>query len=219
MAVASAPTSGTTPLPPRARTRRRTVAWIAGSVGVIFAVLIALLATVGTARDNSPLIGRPAPALVGPSLATGKRVSLAAFAGKWVLVNFAASWCEPCRLEMPALTAFAQAGRRFDASILTVAYDQGDLANLRRYLAGWHASWPAISDQTGQVAYGLGGIPSSYLVDPQGIVVAYYASQVTAGSLEAVISRVSSGSAGGAPGAAASPPLDPGGDRAGVRSS
>src|SRR6516162_2037946 len=117
------------------RSRPRLVLWISMATAVVVAVLVTVLATSGQARQtsaNSPLIGRKAPAIDGRSLLNGGHtVTLSTLAGKWVLVNFAASWCVPCRGEMPQLLNFAGDHARTDnATILTVAYDEGDVPNL-----------------------------------------------------------------------------------------
>ncbi len=175
--------------------RRRLVLWVAGGTGVAFAVLIAVLATVGGGTTSaSPLEGKPAPALSGASLDGGRTMSLAQFSGKWVLVNFAASWCVPCHQEMPQLLRFAKTSSRYHATILTVAEDPGDAASMRTFLAGSHATWPALKDTTAGVTWGVSTIPTSFVVDPQGIVVSVLSSGVNATGLDSAIARASGGS-------------------------
>ena len=114
---------------------------------------------------NSPLIGKPAPAIQGPSLTGGPAVQLSSLEGKWVLVNFAASWCIPCRQETPQLLAFAQDhgqsanGQSGNATIVTVAYDEGDVPSLTAFLRSTHSTWPAVNDGQAVVDYGVGGHP------------------------------------------------------------
>ncbi|HET9690983.1 MAG TPA: TlpA disulfide reductase family protein, partial [Acidimicrobiales bacterium] len=128
-----------------------------------------------------------APALAGPDQA-GTTVSLSSYAGRWVLVNFAASWCVPCQQETPQLLTFAADAARTGGSappaIVTVSYDHADLANLRRFLAARHAPWPVVDDPQASVRWGVGGLPESYLVDPEGRVVAKVTGGVVARDLE-----------------------------------
>jgi cytochrome c biogenesis protein CcmG/thiol:disulfide interchange protein DsbE len=188
--------------PARSRRRSRVVLWVSIGVAGALAVLVAVLATSGPASQvvaQSPLVGKPAPAIAGPSLAGGRAVSLASLHGRWVLVNFSASWCVPCRDEMPQLRTFARAhARAGNAVILTVAYDQSDIAGLRSMLRSSQAGWPAVNDGQADVTYGVGGLPESYLVDPNGTVVAKYVGGVVASQLDSEISRLSFGSAGSA---------------------
>ena len=117
--------------------------WCCGSpsaTAAALAVLVAVLATSGPAgqvkrRQPSDRQSRPRRSAAGRS-SVGGTVRLSSFCGKWVLVNFAASWCVPCRQEMPQLLTFAgrTTPRPADADILTVAYDEGDVSSLASYL-------------------------------------------------------------------------------------
>ena len=75
--------------------------------------------------------------------------------------------------------------------VLAVAYDESDLGNLASYLRSQKASWPAINDGQAVVEYGVSGIPESYLVDPEGTVVAKYLGGVTTKEINTVITRAS----------------------------
>jgi cytochrome c biogenesis protein CcmG/thiol:disulfide interchange protein DsbE len=173
------------------------VRWISLGVACGVAVLVAVLATSGPASqvsEGSPLIGKRAPAIDGRSLLGTGHVELSSFSGKWVLVNFAASWCFPCRQEMPQLQAFEQQhAQTGNGVILSVAYDEGDVSNLVSYLRSQHATWPAVDDGSAVVNYGVGTIPESFLIDPQGTVVAKYVSGVVAAQLDAVMTKASGG--------------------------
>jgi cytochrome c biogenesis protein CcmG, thiol:disulfide interchange protein DsbE len=188
--------------PPRTsgrRRRTRLVLWISLGTAAAVAALVAVFATsgpAGQASAGSPLIGRTAPPIQGQSISGGKTVQLRSLAGKWVLVNFAASWCVPCRQEMPQLLSFVSAhARTGDATILTVEYDEGDIPSLASWLRSAHAGWPAVNDGQAVVDYGVSGIPESYLVDPAGTVVAKYVGGVVAAQLNAVIAKSSTAAA------------------------
>jgi cytochrome c biogenesis protein CcmG/thiol:disulfide interchange protein DsbE len=168
---------------------------------VVVAALIAVFASSKPSAQlnaSSPLLGKPAPAISGKSLSGAGAFTLAQYAGKWVLVNFSASWCVPCQEETPQLKQFESEhtapGVPAPATILAVAFDEGDKANLAAYLKSNRASWPAIDDGQAEIAYGVTGIPESYLVDPRGTVVAKYVGGITAREVDTFISRASSGS-------------------------
>jgi thiol-disulfide isomerase/thioredoxin len=167
--------------------RGRTVMWSAAAVAVIVSALIAVVASARPSSDvsaQSPLLGQAAPPIEGKGLAGG-RYSLSQFAGKWVLVNFMATWCPPCRQEMPQLLAFAaQHAHKGDAVVLTVADDASNVSELRAYLASKGAHWPAVDDPAATVAYGLTGLPSSFLVAPDGTVFAYLLGEIRASMVD-----------------------------------
>ncbi len=181
------------PAPSRPLGRRRSV-WVISGVAV--AAVGALTAVLAVARPTSqqaaasPLLGRPAPPIAGPGIVGGPH-SLSEFAGKWVLVNFFASWCVPCRQEEPQLEAFQQQhSARGHATVLAVEFDQTDLKAAPAFLAGFHATFPAVSDPAAEIRYGVTGIPETYLVDPTGTVVAKVFGAVTAAEMDGQIARL-----------------------------
>ncbi len=185
-----APTEPSPPVPHRRR--RRPVLWASLAAGVVLAVLIAVFASAQPASEvvaNSPLLGNTAPAISGAGLAGG-HYSLGQFRHEWVLVNFMATWCEPCQQEMPQLLKFTkQHARAGDATVLTVVYDPSDVGRLKAYLAARSAQWPAVNDPAASVPYGVTGLPSSFLVAPDGIVYAYMPGGVTAAELDSYIQQ------------------------------
>ncbi|HXY43437.1 MAG TPA: redoxin domain-containing protein, partial [Acidimicrobiales bacterium] len=94
--------------------RFRTARSSALGVAVVAVALVAVLATRPPATmvmADSPLVGKPAPPIVATSFypRTGSTVSLSSMRGRWVLVNFFASWCDACRQEEPQLEQFLYA--------------------------------------------------------------------------------------------------------------
>jgi cytochrome c biogenesis protein CcmG, thiol:disulfide interchange protein DsbE len=181
---AGSPTS--TPSAPPAR-RSRVVLWASLVAAIVVAALFAVIVSARPSSEvqgKSPLLGRPAPAVSGPGLGGG-HFALSQFKSKWVLVNFMATWCDPCQKEMPQLLDFARqhAGGPGGAVVFTIAYDPTNVAQLRKYLAEKGASWPAINDPSASVAYGVQELPSSFLVAPGGTVVVYIEGEVRASDL------------------------------------
>ncbi|HVC59173.1 MAG TPA: redoxin family protein [Acetobacteraceae bacterium] len=120
--------------------------------------------------ESNALLGRKLPAFVLPGLATGPGFASAdvAAAGRPVLINFFASWCVPCRLEMPVLRSLEQSG----LPIWGIAYrDHPDDAAgfLRRFDDPYQRVGSDESGAAGR-AFGLYGVPGSFLVDRGGVV-------------------------------------------------
>jgi cytochrome c biogenesis protein CcmG/thiol:disulfide interchange protein DsbE len=167
---------------------RHTARWIAGIALVVLAALLVLLATRPPAAATevyTPLLGKPAPALSGTTL-SGSRFQLTADRGRWVVVNFFASWCPPCQEEEPDLVAFAFQHRApGDPVLIGVVYDDTTAA-ARGFEKSAGATWPTVVDPGGQIAlrYGVRGPPETFLISPAGIVVAHLDSSVTAADLD-----------------------------------
>ena len=108
------------------------------------------------------------PALARPDL-TGKLVDLKDFQGRAVLVNFWATWCEPCRDEMPSIERLRAklAGKPFE--VITVNYGEG-APRIASYLEKEKISLPVLLDTDKQTAaaWGASGLPMTFLVDATG---------------------------------------------------
>ncbi len=101
----------------------------------------------------------------------GGDVDLSAFRGKAVLVNFWATWCPPCREEMPSLTRLAQQFDTGSFEVLAVSVDDGwDVVD--KFLAQPKTPYRVALDQGATISrtYGTTKFPESYLVDPSGKV-------------------------------------------------
>ncbi len=118
----------------------------------------------------SPLIGRPAPDFALASM-DGDNVSLAAYRGQPVLVNFWASWCFECIAEHRVLME-AQERYEGEFAIVGVLY-QDTVDDARRFLLRYgDGGWPNLIDASGTVAidYGVSGVPESFFIDAEGVV-------------------------------------------------
>lgn len=170
--------------------RRHTARWVAAVVGLVLIAFIAVLATresVDARGVSSALIGKPVPSVRGTTL-TGETFDIDDHRGRWVVVNFFATWCVPCQVEHPELVRFTDEHRDDGlVQVVSVAF-QDDPAVIRRFFAERGGEWPVVVGDTGPTAlsFGVTGVPESYVVSPEGIVVAKFLG-VTADQLDAVM--------------------------------
>ena len=157
-------------------------------VGVVLVAFIALLATRGTSTPiSSRIVGQAAPDFSGRTL-DGTTWTMASHRGEWVVVNFFATWCTPCRIEDPQLQQFVIAHAGDPVRVISVAFSD-DADSIREFWTSERNSWPVIPSDTGSIAldYGVTKVPESYVVAPSGLVVAGFYGGVTAAGLDKVI--------------------------------
>lgn len=171
--------------------------WAALAVGAVLLVLVAVLATSRTLDSqgiSNKLLGQPVPPVVGDTI-DGGRFDIDEHRGKWVVVNYFATWCVPCQQEHPELVEFAERhAAANDVEVVSVAFsDEPD--RIREFFAANGGDWAVIADDENRTAlkFGVTGVPESYVVSPDGIVVAKF-NGVTADGLDAVIQRATAGS-------------------------
>lgn len=127
------------------------------------------------AQEGGPAIGTSAPEITLPT-PDGKEVSLSSLKGKYVLVDFWASWCGPCRRENPNVVAAFNKFKGKNFTILGVSLDS-DKDKWVQAIAKDGLTWQHISDLQGWESiaarnYGVNSIPANFLVDPDGKVIA-----------------------------------------------
>jgi thiol-disulfide isomerase/thioredoxin len=169
------------------RGRGHTARNAAIAVGAILVGFVVLLATRGVDEGSSTrIVGQAAPEFRGETL-DGETFNLAQHRGEWVVVNFFAQWCTPCRVEHPEMKAFVERHRDDPVQLVSVAFDdQAD--KIREFFAEAGGDWPVLANDTGRIAldYGVNGVPESYVVAPNGQVVGR-AEGVTADELDSII--------------------------------
>lgn len=183
--------------PGPSRRRRRTARWIALAVAVPLVAIVAVLATTDSSavRDatraaGSSLLGQPAPETTGPTI-DGDTFDLAGLRGQWVLVNFFATWCVPCREEHDDLIRWQQRhAAAGDATLVGVVFSD-NLDAVRRFRRDEGGGWPMLTDEGGKIAvdYGVIRVPESYLISPDGVVASKIVGGILEGELEELLQR------------------------------
>ncbi|WP_341835048.1 TlpA disulfide reductase family protein [Chitinophaga pollutisoli] len=106
----------------------------------------------------------------------GKMISLSSFRGKYVLIDFWASWCGPCRMENPNVVAAYNRFKDKNFTIFGVSLDE-DKSRWLQAIKQDKLTWPQVSDLKGwgneaAAMYGVRGIPQNFLLDPEGNIIA-----------------------------------------------
>jgi cytochrome c biogenesis protein CcmG/thiol:disulfide interchange protein DsbE len=156
------------------RRGRRWLLLVPALLGAL-ALTVPLALALGRPSGAAPsaIVDRPAPALAGPTL-DGGHVDLADLRGSVVLVNVWASWCAPCREEMPLLDEAAREWGPQGLRMIGIDVNDDD-ETARQFLAGLGGtSFPSIADADGRLAleWGTTGVPETFVVDRDGTVVA-----------------------------------------------
>ncbi len=159
------------------------------NVGLLAFLLIQLLTPAPKSSVSDPLIGHPAPgfslAMLGPS--NGKSaLSLSDFQGKSVVLNFWASWCAPCKDELPLLESTWKQMQAQGKDIVFLGIDfQETRGTASSFLQQNGITYPAVLDANGSVSlkYGITSLPDTIFIDRNGTVKSKVLQQLTAQAL------------------------------------
>ena len=155
-----------------------------------FALLFITL--VSTSGKESALA---APSLQGPDFSLqgidGKSYRLSDYQGKWVVVNYWATWCPPCLEEIPELIDFHERHKDTDAVVLGVNYEDKGMAELKSFSNEYLITYPVLLGElgSGKNIGPIPGLPTTYVISPTGEVVARQVGPLTAQMLEDFIAE------------------------------
>lgn len=176
--------------PPRAK-----ISWIALIVGLVIALPLVWVLVRGLSMDpnrmDAPLVGKPAPHFALKRLSDGEVVTLEDLRGKPLLVNFWSTWCIPCRTEHPVLLRGAQHFGQRVQFVGIVYQDRNEVVTawLNRYGG---QGYPTLIDEgtkTG-IAYGVYGVPETYFIGSNGVIVDKHVGPLDFPRLAAYIARL-----------------------------
>ncbi len=134
--------------------------------------------------SQAPEVGRLAPDFTLTDL-EGNSVTLSDFRGTVVFLNFWATWCPPCRAEMPEIEAVYQEYKNQD--VMVIGIDLLEAENeVRQFVQQGGYGWTFVIDTTGEVAnnYGVTAIPTSFFLDKEGIIRAVSIGAMTKRAME-----------------------------------
>jgi cytochrome c biogenesis protein CcmG/thiol:disulfide interchange protein DsbE len=156
-------------------------------IGIVIVGAIVFILFAGLGKDpahiDSPLIGRQAPAFVLRAVGTGQTVDLESLRGKPVIVNFWATWCGPCFEEHPTLVANAR--NLPNVQFVGIVFNDTD-DKIMRFLAERGSAYPTLLDANGKtaIAYGVGGVPETFFINPAGKIVAKFEGPLSTETLQ-----------------------------------
>ena len=150
---------------------RRRWTLVAGiAMAVMFAVALAIrvlpeIALVG--------VGSNAPQFHAVDLRTGRPATLADYRGRVLLLNVWATWCLPCRVEMPAMERLSRHLAGTDFRVVAVSVDQGDSTVVNEFVKELGLTFDILHDRSGKIQhiYQTTGVPESFVIDREGVIV------------------------------------------------
>jgi cytochrome c biogenesis protein CcmG/thiol:disulfide interchange protein DsbE len=163
---------------------------------VAFSVVLASRFGSDPGLVDSPLLGKPAPGFDLAPLEGGESISLEGLRGQIVVVNFFASWCPECREEHEALTSTADAFADSGVIFAQIGYQESPPASLAYLdLAGRSEAALYLADPGSRtaIAYGVFGIPETFFIDEEGVVVGKIIGESDALTLGATIDAIKRG--------------------------
>jgi peroxiredoxin len=118
-------------------------------------------------------VGSRAPEFQAVDLRTGRPATLADYRGRVVLLNVWATWCQPCRIEMPAMERLSRDLASTDFRIVAVSVDEGDSSVVNAFAKELGLTFDILHDRSGMIkrSYQTTGVPESFVIDRHGVIV------------------------------------------------
>jgi cytochrome c biogenesis protein CcmG, thiol:disulfide interchange protein DsbE len=157
----------------------------------VLGICASFLVCAGVALGQAPsgLVGKTAPGFQRIDL-NGQTVDLTKYRGKVVLLNFWATWCAPCQIELPKFEAWQKQYASDGLQVIAISMDDGD-SGVRRTVRRLHLNFPVLMGDAklGEAYGGVLGLPITFLIDRQGKIQASIKGETDLAKLE---SRVKS---------------------------
>jgi thiol-disulfide isomerase/thioredoxin len=152
------------------------------ALGILLGVIIlwesGTFSKIQDSFQNGPIVGRPAPDFELADL-NGNSVRLSQYKGHPLILNFWATWCEPCKQEMPLLEAYQ---KKYSPDLIVLGVDSGEgKVVVKSFLEKNEITFPIVLDETSRIGpiYQIAGYPTSFFIDRNGILRSEHIGQVT----------------------------------------
>lgn len=154
------------------------------AVALVAGLLALLIWKVAQGSQKEAGLGKVAPDFTLARLDRSGTLQLSSLRGKVVVLNFWASWCDPCEREAPALQA---ASKRWGKEVVVLGVDVNDFrANARGFMRKYGLTYPLVHDNKNVTSpkYGLTGLPETFFIDRRGRIVSHVISEIEADELQ-----------------------------------
>ena len=154
------------------------------AVALVAGLLALLIWKVAQGSQNEAKIGKPAPDFTLGRLDRPGSLQLSSLRGKVVVLNFWASWCQPCKLEAPDLAASA---KKWSGRVVVLGVDVNDPSgDARGFMRKYGITYPIVHDNKNVTSpkYGLTGLPETFFIDRRGRIVSHVISGIKAADLQ-----------------------------------
>lgn len=164
---------------------------VAAGLVLVLLIAVAMVQALEAKQDDQLpglKIGETAPDFSLETL-DGEMVKLSDFEGKKVVVNFWATWCKPCREEMPDLQSVYEQ-KEEDVVILAVNMDAHN--DVKGFIDSYSVTFPILLDEEDEVAdlYQIISLPTTYFIDERGKIVQKHIGQITDVQLEEILAQI-----------------------------
>jgi cytochrome c biogenesis protein CcmG/thiol:disulfide interchange protein DsbE len=143
-------------------------------------------------KTKDHFAGKPAPEFELKLInGKGKTLKLSDFEGKGVVVNFWATWCEPCKIEMPWLVRLQKKYRARGLQIVGVAMDKSPERSISRFANKMRVNYPVVlgTDQVAALYGGVEGLPELFFIDRSGTILRHDAGLISESAIESNINQ------------------------------
>ena len=174
--------------------------WLYLNIGIAVALIVAgvgLLLWMGQQAVTSPPQSSNSPAQASGGAAAsdftlfspdGQEISLSDYEGQVILVNWWATWCPPCKAEMPAINAFYET-HKADGFVVLAVNSQEGASTVKNFIQNNGFTFPVLLDSQGQVMerYHVRALPTSFIIDRHGVIQHIQTGEISPRQLETIV--------------------------------